>query len=306
MALIFGLTDYAERHLLGHFLGTETWTAPELWLALGTSSAGQNWAEDGAAANYTEATGGGYARVKLDNWAPVVVDVEAHGDFDSPRATVNPAANTLFPISTAAWSIPSPNWSGIFDAATGGNLLGTSQASNISPSVTVNQAFRQVTFTPAAIGIQFRDRRFTAPGGGQYRRGSLYKAWLGHLLKYLVGEAALPARNFHFCIFQFNDPAGTFGTTEISGNGYGRVSCNGLWTAPATDSDSRASSTLTGNVNFPTATGSGYGTTGNTLGLVNGATGTDWMAVVYGAMRFVAAGNRLVVRPDDLYMLWSN
>lgn len=298
MALSGGLTDYAERHLLGHLLGTETWTAPELWMALGST----DWGEAGTGG--TEVTGGGYARVHVTDWDPVITELYfATLSTQRARARTKNTNPVVFPASTAAWSVPSPTWGAFFDAATGGNCIYTFGIANLSgPSTTVNTANRQVTFAAGVLDLHYTDRVFT--DAGNYKRGSLYRTWMFNLWRHFIGEAALPSRNFHFALMSAFDEAEVLANTEITGGGYARVSCNGKWTAPTTDSDSRASSTLTENINFPVASAD-WGV-GRILTLVNGPTANDWV----GAFRFsgshVAAGNRLVVRPDDLYLLQSN
>lgn len=297
MALSGGLTDYAERHLLGHFLGTETWTAPDLWMALGST----DWGEAGTGG--TEVTGGGYARVQVTDWDAVVTETYmATLSTARPRARTQNTNVVTFPASTAAWSIPSPTWGAFFDAATGGNCLYTFGVANLSGPTAVNTAGRQATFAAGSLALHYTDRVFT--DAGNYKRGSLYKTWMGHLWRHFIGETALPSRNFHFAIMSAFDEAEVLSNTEATFGGYARISCNGKWTAPTTDSDSRASSTLAENLNFANAT-STWGT-GWTLVIVNGATGSDWMGAFRFSGRVVNTGDRLVLRPDDLFILQSN
>lgn len=103
-------TNYLEDELIKHIFRTGSFTKPTV-LAVGLLAA----AADAEAGTVTEVSGGSYARVEVNpndaNWA-----APAGGNGE----TSNLAAIT-FPAPTADWG--TVTHVGIFDAASGGNLL---------------------------------------------------------------------------------------------------------------------------------------------------------------------------------------
>lgn len=96
------ISNYLENALINGTLRGTTYTAPSaVYVALFTS-------DPTDAGTGTEVSGGGYARQVATFAAP------------SNGATVNSAA-VEFPQATANWG--TIGWLGLYDAATGGNLL---------------------------------------------------------------------------------------------------------------------------------------------------------------------------------------
>lgn len=96
------LSDYAENKLLDHLLGKTSFTMPaSVRVALFTAAPSD-------AGGGTEVSGGSYAR------QAIVVNTSSGG-------ATNPNADVTFPTATASWG--TITHVGIFDAASGGNLL---------------------------------------------------------------------------------------------------------------------------------------------------------------------------------------
>ena len=97
-----GFSDYLENAILNATLRGVAYTSPAtVYVALFTS-------DPTDAATGTEVSGGAYARQAIT--------------FGAPSAgTCSNSADVLFPIATAAWG--TVTHIGIFDAASGGNLL---------------------------------------------------------------------------------------------------------------------------------------------------------------------------------------
>lgn len=96
------LSDYAENKLLDHLLGKASFTMPaSVRVALFTAAPSD-------AGGGTEVTGGSYAR------QAIIVNTSSGG-------ATNPNADVVFPVATASWG--TITHVGIFDAASGGNLL---------------------------------------------------------------------------------------------------------------------------------------------------------------------------------------
>jgi hypothetical protein len=99
------LADYAENKVLEHSLGKTSWTMPTAYIALFTT----NPAEDGTGG--TEVSGGSYARFTSSGatWGA------------ASGGTISNAVDILFTGATASWGTIVGY--GIYDAATGGNLI---------------------------------------------------------------------------------------------------------------------------------------------------------------------------------------
>lgn len=103
------LTDYTEDEIIKHLFRTGSFTKPAgLHVALFTAAPGE-------AGGGTEVTGGSYARAASApgdaNWTATSLG----------NGTTSNAVTVTFPAPTANWGSVT-HW-GIFDAATGGNLL---------------------------------------------------------------------------------------------------------------------------------------------------------------------------------------
>jgi hypothetical protein len=96
------MSDYLENALLNAVLRNTSYTSPsQVYIALFTS-------DPTDAGTGTEVTGGGYAR------QPITFNAPSNGQ-------VTNAADILFPVATASWG--TVTHIGIYDAASGGNLL---------------------------------------------------------------------------------------------------------------------------------------------------------------------------------------
>src|SRR5215469_9546417 len=128
-------TNYLDQQLTRLLFSNTAYTIPGTWyIALSTTTPVQ-----GAAPNFTEPSGNGYARVAFTNnstnWAAVA----------SPPAngyTMQNNQPVTFPAATGSWG--TVTYFGIYDASTSGNLVGfgaltSSQAitSGITPAFAV-------------------------------------------------------------------------------------------------------------------------------------------------------------------------
>lgn len=110
-------SDYLENVFIDHLFRTRTWSKPTaLWVALFTAAPTD-------AGGGTEVSGGSYARVNLPpsdtNW-----NATQGGTTGNSNGTGGQTANAVpitFPNPTANWG--TVTHMGVFDAATGGNLL---------------------------------------------------------------------------------------------------------------------------------------------------------------------------------------
>jgi hypothetical protein len=96
------MSDYLENKILNAVLRNTAYTSPsQVYIALFTS-------DPTDAGTGTEVNGGGYAR------QPITFNAPSNGQ-------VTNAADILFPVATASWG--TVTHIGIYDAASGGNLL---------------------------------------------------------------------------------------------------------------------------------------------------------------------------------------
>lgn len=103
------LTNYLENKLIDHIFRTSSYTKPtSLYVGLITGIA------DAEAGSITEVSGGSYARVAR---APL----DANWNASTTNGTTANTASIQFPAATADWG--TCTHFGIWDAATGGNLL---------------------------------------------------------------------------------------------------------------------------------------------------------------------------------------
>ena len=103
------LTNYLENKLIDHIFRTSSYTKPtSLYVGLITGIA------DAEAGSITEVSGGSYARVAR---APL----DANWNASTSNGTTSNSATIQFPAATTDWG--TCTYFGIWDAATGGNLL---------------------------------------------------------------------------------------------------------------------------------------------------------------------------------------
>lgn len=114
------MSDYLENALLNAVLRNTPYTSPsQVYVALFTS-------DPTDAGTGTEVSGGGYARQSVT--------------FNAPsNGQVTNAADILFPVATASWG--TVTHVGIYDAATGGNLL-FSGALTTSKTISANDQLK--------------------------------------------------------------------------------------------------------------------------------------------------------------------
>ena len=110
-------TDYLEDKILNHVFGGTAYTAPTtLYVGLHTSAS-----SDAAAG--TEVSGGAYARQTAAFTVSGTSPTEA-----STTAAIE------FPVATSSWG--TVTYAGVYDAATGGNLLAYAQLTDPADFVT--------------------------------------------------------------------------------------------------------------------------------------------------------------------------
>lgn len=127
-------TDYFEEALLKHIFTSTNWTKPSnYYIALFTAIT------DKETGQVTEVSGGGYSRV--------AVSATSGFTWDSANKVIKNAAEIAFPTATSDWG--TIVGVGIYDAATGGNLL---ICANLEQSKTVN-ADDQIKFAAGALQI---------------------------------------------------------------------------------------------------------------------------------------------------------
>ena len=103
------LTNYTENNIINHIFRTGSFTKPSaLYVGLITSLT------DGEASSYVEPAVGAYARVVRN-------PLDANWNASTTTGTTANTASLQFPAATADWG--TCTHFGIWDAATGGNLL---------------------------------------------------------------------------------------------------------------------------------------------------------------------------------------
>lgn len=140
------MSDYLENKLVDQlFRGQAAPTTTTLYVGLLTAAPSD-------AGGGTEVTGGSYARVavtsSLANWAGTQAAASTTASSGTGGQTSNNAAIT-FPTPAATWG--TVTHFGIYDAASGGNLLFWGA---LTISKTINQA-DTVTFPAASLSITF-------------------------------------------------------------------------------------------------------------------------------------------------------
>ena len=112
------LSDYVENQVLDHIFRGATFTKPAgVFMALFTT------AQDDAGVAGVEVSGGSYARVDLSQGDASFLGTHgtATGASSGTTGTISNTADIVFPTPTANWG--SIVGIGLYDAATGGNLL---------------------------------------------------------------------------------------------------------------------------------------------------------------------------------------
>lgn len=139
------MTDYLENKLADHLFRTTTYTQPAA-LAVGLLTAG---CSDSAAG--TEVTGGSYTRVSNNpanaNWKGT--HASTTGASSGTGGTISNAVTLTFPAPTANWG--SITHFGIYDAASGGNLL---FCAALTTPKTVNNGDAAPSFAVDALTVQ--------------------------------------------------------------------------------------------------------------------------------------------------------
>jgi hypothetical protein len=140
------MSDYLENKLIDQLFRGQT-PAPTSTLYIGLHTSAPSDAGGG-----TEVSGGSYARVSVTsstaNWAGTQAAGSTTASSGTGGQTSNNAAIT-FPTPTAGWG--TVTHFGIYDAASGGNLLFWGA---LTISKTINQA-DTVTFPAASLSITF-------------------------------------------------------------------------------------------------------------------------------------------------------
>jgi hypothetical protein len=138
-------SDYVENNLIDWFFRGQTFTPPAT-VYVGLLTAAPTDAGGG-----TEVTGGSYARVaissSLANWA----GTQSAGSTTASSGTGGTTSNNgtiSFPTPTASWGTVTSF--GVYDAATGGNLL---FYANLTTSKTINSG-DTVSFAAGALTFQ--------------------------------------------------------------------------------------------------------------------------------------------------------
>lgn len=142
-----GLSDYLENHLIDHILRNRAWARPVgLYVALFTVPPTD-------AGGGTEVSGGSYARILVapsdTNWQSTQGTTSAVASSGTAGRTAN-GNSVVFASPTGNWG--SITHFAIFDALTGGNLLGYGPLNQIKA---VNNGDPAPNFPPAALTVTF-------------------------------------------------------------------------------------------------------------------------------------------------------
>lgn len=223
------LSDFTEANLLNHILRGVALTAPgaDNHFALFTATPSDT-------GGGTEVTGGNYSRKNI---------TRAVGSFDAAvsRATQNTIAIT-FPTPSAGWGTVN-SW-GMFDAASGGNLL-------LWGALTTPKVIGATDPAPS-WGIGAFDFNFTDGASGGV---STFLA--NAILDWLFRAVAFPTLGTNGLSLHTGAP-GLTGASEVTGGNYGRSSitrATGSWGVPGAP----GSTTNTNQQNFPSPTGANWG-----------------------------------------------
>lgn len=142
------MSDYLENALLDHVLRGVSYTAPTtVYVALFTAAPSD-------AGGGTEVSGGAYARVAVAADGSTFNNTQGNttGASTGTDGTIENAVAITFPAPTANWGSVT-HW-GIFDAASGGNLL---IHAALTQAKTINNGDAAPSFPAAALTIQIDD-----------------------------------------------------------------------------------------------------------------------------------------------------
>lgn len=243
------LSNYAELKWLDHILKTASYTVPSnIYVALSTAD------PTDAGSGVAEPSGNGYARTSCNSWATA-----------SGRATSNGAAVT-FPAATGSWGTITHY--ALFDASTGGNMLG--YGSLTTPNAVVNG--NVVTFAIGEIDVTVNSGGFST---------YLANKMLDHTFK--VASYTVPT-NIYVGLSTANPGDSGGALAEPSGNAYARTVKNS-WDAAASGATQNSSA-----ITFPTATGS-WGTVTHCALFDASSAGNMLMYGALGTSQSVVNGN---------------
>jgi hypothetical protein len=219
------LSGYLRDALVSHVFRSGAFPKPtQLWVALYTLPPSDS--DPG-----TELAGNGYARAQLNpgesNWTTPVAG----------NGTTSNAVEITYPDPTGDWGLVTA-W-GLFDAPTGGNLLGYSTVT-----------------TPATVGLGAHPR---FPVGGltvtfDDGAGALSDYLEAALIDHVFRTAALAKPSTVYAAFFTASPDDTGGGTEVSAGGYARVAIptgDCYWAAPVGGNGTTSNLTA---FQFPTPT----------------------------------------------------
>lgn len=137
-----GFTDSIERAILDHVLTDPAWTPPgTLYIGLSSTTPAE------AGSNFTEPSGGSYARVSTtaSDWSA------ASGTAPAVKTTT---ASKTFPAATADWASGSNlTHFGLFDASTAGNLIAWGALTTSKPVLNGDTA----SFAAGALTLKLGD-----------------------------------------------------------------------------------------------------------------------------------------------------
>lgn len=243
-------SNYLELKLLDHVLKTASYTVPtNIYIALSTAD------PTDAGSGIAEPSGNAYARTVMNSWATA-----------ASRSTSN-AGGVTFPTATGSWGTITHY--AVFDAITGGNMLGHG-ALTVSNSV-VNGNI--VTFAIGAIVVSFNSGGFST---------YLANKFLDHVFK--VASYTVPT-NICCGLSTANPGDSASGLAEPSGNGYARVTLN-TWDAAASGATEN-----TGAITFPTIVTAGWGTITHAALFDASTSGNMLMYAALGTSQATAVGN---------------
>lgn len=138
------LSDYLENKIVDHILRATPFTAPAtVYVGLLTAAASDT-------GGGTEVTGGSYARVAVVSGTGAWNGTHGNttGASSGTDGTVENAAAVTFPTPTLGWGTVT-HW-GVYDAATGGNLLFQAPLT-VSKTINTGDA---VSFAAGALSLQ--------------------------------------------------------------------------------------------------------------------------------------------------------
>lgn len=139
------LSDYLENKIIDHILRATAYTAPA------TVYVGLLTAAPSDAGGGTEVSGGSYARVAVTSGTAAWNNTQGNttGASTGTDGTVENAGAITFPAPTANWGSIT-HW-GVYDAASGGNLL---IHAGLTTAKTVNNGDAAPSFAAGALSLQ--------------------------------------------------------------------------------------------------------------------------------------------------------